>query len=119
MGLDYGSKRVGVALSFGDALAEPETILTNDSHLFSRLATTIQEHHVQKIVLGVTDGSMQSAITQFQHSLTQQFHLPVELMDEAFSSSEAAQKTSSTHLDDKAAAIILQNYLDIHRAPAT
>ena len=119
LGLDYGTRRVGVALSYGDSLAQPEVVLANDERLIIKLATIIEEHKVAKIVLGQTDGAMKNKTTAFANQLRDQFKLEVVIIDEAFSSTEAKEKISwrtnakqPKFIDDKAAAIILQNYLD-------
>ena len=122
LGLDYGTKRVGVALSYGDSLAQPEAILTNNEQLMTKLAAIIEEHRVKRIVLGQTDGAMKEKTTVFANELHDQFQLEVIIIDEAFSSTEAREKISwhtnakqPEAIDDKAAAIILQNYLDTNQ----
>lgn len=128
MGIDYGTKRVGVALSdTGGSLATPFTVLKNDSKLVAELEGIIKKEGVNSIVVGNSEGNkVQNAITEFIGQITLATFLPVEQMTEAFTSMEAhgrkgKEATSARQgkapkkpddLDARAAAVILQRYLE-------
>ena len=53
LGIDYGKRRVGVAISDGDGrLAFPETVLANDKNLVENFKKICAENKVGVIVLG-------------------------------------------------------------------
>ncbi len=118
LGLDYGTNRVGVALSYA-SLAQPLLILDNDDQLLSKLQALIAQHRVGKIVLGVSENVMARLTKEFACRLEKIVDLPIILVDETLSSYQVHQflKTSSLKkrsgfIDHFAAAIILQNFLD-------
>lgn len=133
MGLDYGSKTVGVAIS--DALgwtAQPvETIQRKDeANLVStidRMRELIQEYEVNKIVLGLpknmnnTEGERAEITRKFERRLIREFELEVILWDERLSTMGASRvldaagmhkKKQKKVIDKMAAVLILQGYLD-------
>ncbi|MBW6516673.1 MAG: Holliday junction resolvase RuvX [Candidatus Cloacimonetes bacterium] len=129
MGIDYGQKRIGVALS--DELqmfASPySTIInTNREEIILKLTEIIQKEGVIKIVVGVpyyldgTSSKQTEEVLRFIRHLKNNLTLPIETFDERYSSSEARDilnkkkktvKESKENIDQIAAAIILQNYL--------
>ena len=133
MGLDYGTKTVGVALS--DPLlmtAQPyETILRENPKQLrktvQRIEAIITAEEVSEIVLGFpknmnnTEGERAEDTKAFQEMLERRTMLPVHLMDERLTTVEAdrileetgvAHSARKEHIDKMAAAIILQTYLD-------
>lgn len=133
LGLDYGTKTVGVALSDETGLiAQPyETIErknpTKLRQTYARIEAIISQENVGKIVLGYpknmnnTEGERAEATKLFQADLERRTGLLVVLMDERLSTVSAnrileatgvAHSARKTYIDKMAAAIILQNYLD-------
>ena len=133
MGLDYGTKTVGVALS--DELlmtAQPyETIVREKANklrkTLARIEEIIAEMDVKEIVLGYpknmnnTVGERAAATDEFREMLERRTGLPVILVDERLTTVEADRILEETgvafsgrkeHIDKMAAAIILQTYLD-------
>lgn len=136
MGLDYGTKTVGVALSDETGLiAQPvETIERERANklrqTYARIESIIEEQNVGKIVVGLpkmmnnTEGDRAEATRQFVGDLERRTGLPVLLVDERLTTVEAnrileetgvAHSARKTYIDKMAAAIILQNYLDMER----
>lgn len=120
LAIDYGLKRVGIAVSFAD-LAQPLLILENNPTLLQRLGELIATHQVKKIVVGVSEGEMAKLSLEFAQKLRNKFSLPVILVDETLSSYYVHQalkklpaKKRRGRIDHYAAALILQNYLDDH-----
>jgi putative Holliday junction resolvase len=128
LGIDYGTKRVGIAVSDDSAtLARPFGVLKNTGALISELEGIIAKEDIEGIVVGNSEGNkVQEGINELIGQLTITTFLPVELMNESFSSVEAhgrmgkeqmsarmnkAQKKPDD-LDARAAAVILQRYLD-------
>lgn len=130
MALDFGMKRIGVALS--DQLkmfAYAHTTVNNDEKAFNILFEIIKEKFVSEIVLGIPNEnrisktSIVENIKKFKSELEQRFGLRVILWDETFTSSIAQQRViesvnkkqkrkNKELLDMHSAAIILQEYLD-------
>ena len=128
IGIDFGTKRVGIALSDDSGtLARPSGVLKNTSSLISELEGMIAKEGVDSIVIRSSEGNkVQNDINELVGQLTLTTMLPVELMNESFSSVEAhgrkgkeqmaARATRApqkpTDLDARAAAVILQRFLD-------
>jgi putative Holliday junction resolvase len=141
LALDYGRKRIGLALSDELGLtAQPLQILTrkNRREDLARLRSICAKHGVARILVGhplhITGeaGEMADEAAAFAARISKELKLEVELADERLTSWEAGQtmaelgnqarrKKKSAHLDDVAAAILLREYLDRNRgslAPA-
>lgn len=128
LGIDYGSKRVGIALSDDAQLyAFPKTILANDDALLEEITELAKKEGATQFVIGESDnpaGGMNTItrrIEIFKRALEVRTGLPVFEVSEAFSSAEARRaleeniarrKTKKEPVDASAAAIILQTYLD-------
>lgn len=130
MAIDFGIKRIGIALSDSLKLfAYPYVTLTNDSNFFDELKKIIEVKQVEEIILGIPSESKESktsvvkSIEKFKEELKSKTKVKVILWDESFSSSIAQQKIMESVakkkkrqdkglLDMYAAAVILQEYLD-------
>ena len=133
MGLDYGSKTVGVAIS--DALcltAQGKEIVRRKSETklrqtLARLEELIAEYEVTEIVLGLpkhmnnTMGDRAEKSLEFQEILKKRTGLPVVMWDERLTTVEAhrtmievgvRREDRSKYVDELAAVFILQSYLD-------
>lgn len=124
LGLDYGDARIGVALGDSDhGLATPLTIIENVSieQTLVAIQKLITEESCEQIVVGwpLTMSGQESGQTQktkvFVDYLKSQLTIPVDIMDERFTTQVAASMTalaSREHDDAEAAAAMLQMYLD-------
>jgi putative Holliday junction resolvase len=134
MGLDYGSKTVGVAISDELLLTSQgkEIIRRNEENklrrTLARIEELIQEYGVEKIVLGLPlnmDGSVSERsklCLEFKDRLERRTGLPVEMQDERLTTVEADEimdeagfkdrKKRKDYVDMIAAQIILQDYLN-------
>ncbi len=133
MGLDYGSKTVGVAVS--DPLlitAQGVEIIRRDSEnkirkTLARIEALIEEKEVTKIVLGYplnmndTVGERARKTEEFKESLERRTGLEVVLWDERLTTVEAEnamiesgirREDRKKYVDEIAAMLILQSYLD-------
>lgn len=125
LGLDYGRKRIGLAVSDELRLtAQPLQILTrkNRADDVRRLREICREQGVARIIVGhpvhITGepGEMAEEAARFAARLKKELGIEVELLDERLTSWEAEQtvagtRRSSAPLDDVAAAILLREYL--------
>ena len=130
MGIDFGLKRIGIALS--DSLkmfAYAHTTILNNSNVFVEIEKIIKEKNVIKCILGipnenrVSKTSVVNDIKVFKSKIEKKILLPVVLWDETYTSAIAQQRIIESVskkekrkdkglLDMHAAAIILQEYLD-------
>lgn len=119
LGIDYGEKKVGLAISEGE-FAAPFKIETNTRDLSEKICRLCQKEGVTKIVVGVSEGRMAQSQKEFGQNLAQAGGLPVEFWDETLTSKEAVQKMIEAGAKQKkrrqedavAAALILQSYLE-------
>jgi len=120
LAIDYGTKRIGLALSYGN-IAEPLRIIPHDAAVFTTLVDLIAREGVDAIVLGISDREMAEKTRAFSHELSHHIDLPITFFDESFSSvavhdkmiaSHMKQSSRSQHIDHFAAAHFLQEYLD-------
>ncbi|MBR1524985.1 MAG: Holliday junction resolvase RuvX [Lachnospiraceae bacterium] len=133
LGLDYGSKTVGVAVTDGLGLTAGslETITrTKENHLrqtYRRVEEIIKEYEVELIIVGLplnmdgTEGERAALARSFAKELTKRTGVETVMQDERLTTVEAAEIISLTgnykkdpkaHIDAMAAAIILTDYLD-------
>ena len=96
IGIDYGSKRVGVALSDDEGkIAFPNQILDNDKKLLDKLGNIIKENSVGEIVVGESldykgkENEIMSDVKQFASKLSIQTGCPINYESEVLSSREA------------------------------
>ncbi len=126
LGIDYGSKRIGIAVSDETAgFAFPKGVLPNDGKIFAGLAKIIHDEGVTSIVLGDPgDNKISTDVRKFAKSLEEKFGLSVVMEKEFMTSLHVSQahgkkpiarqtkKEVGPKKDDSAAALILQRYLD-------
>ncbi len=132
LGLDVGSKTVGVAVSdeMGWTAQGIETIKINEERQqfgLDRLGEIIKEYEVDSAVIGLpknmngTIGPRGEASQHFANMVKEKFGLPVVLWDERLStvaaervliSADVSRKKRKQVIDKMAAVMILQGYLD-------
>ncbi len=131
MGMDYGSVRIGIALSDPlQIIAEPYCVLKNNDTFLSNLRKIIEEKLITKIILGLPiniageDTEKTLEVREFKDKLLTEITTPIEFWDERYSSSEAKtilQKMKYTPqsgrkiIDKIAASLILKDYLENHQ----
>ncbi len=119
MGIDYGTKRVGIALSDDKGLmAFPHEVWPNDGGLLKRIIALIEEKGVDEIIIGhslTKDGGpnkVHAAVEELVTDLTLQVGLPVHLEPEQYTTKEAIRfQGRNTETDAAAATIILNSHL--------
>ncbi|QMV40543.1 Holliday junction resolvase RuvX [Cohnella cholangitidis] len=130
MGLDYGERRIGVAMSdlFGWTAQGLEVIdqkVVADP--MARIVELIRQHEVESIVVGLpknmngTVGPSGENCIAFAEKLKETLSLPVQLWDErlttvsaerALLEADVSRRKRKQVIDKMAAAILLQSYLD-------
>ena len=133
LGLDYGSKTDGVAISdpLGITAQGVETIWRKQENhprqTLARIEELVSEYHVEKIVLGYpknmnnTIGERAQKSLEFKEMLERRTGLEVIMWDERLTTVEAnrtlmeasvRRENRKQYLDQLAAVFILQGYLD-------
>ncbi|MGE6344005.1 Holliday junction resolvase RuvX [Bacillus mycoides] len=132
LGLDVGTKTVGVAMSdeMGWTAQGLETIRINEErgHFgFDRISELVKQYNVDKIVVGLpknmngTIGPRGEACQQFAENLRNLLQLEVVMWDERLStiaaerlliSADVSRKKRKQVIDKMAAVVILQGFLD-------
>lgn len=133
MGLDVGSKTVGVAISDPLAFtAQGLEIIQIDEEKeqfgFERLTELVEQYKVDKFVLGLpknmnnTSGPRVEASKAYGEKIAQLFQIPVEYQDERLTTvaaermlieqADVSRSKRKKVIDKLAAQLILQNYLD-------
>ncbi|MFZ4500575.1 MAG: Holliday junction resolvase RuvX [Minisyncoccia bacterium] len=120
LGLDYGTKRIGIAVSDESGeFAFPKMIVETEAKALAVIQSLVVEEGVGAIVLGesVAENGLQNevfrAALRFKEKLAQIVVVPIVLEEEGFSTVEAHRyQIKKGNRDDSAAAIILQRYLD-------
>lgn len=130
LAIDYGTKRVGLALSDPmKILATPFDTWENRGDLAERILALIKEKNIDKVLVGYPlngDGSktvLSDIIEKFAELLRNRSGVDVELVDERYSSSIASERIISSVakkskrrdkglVDKFAAAVLLEEFLN-------
>ena len=133
LGIDLGSRRIGVAVSDGLGLtAQPRATIARHGGVrdIDAIAAAVKDADADRIVLGLPldcegqEGPAAQRARVFGDKLAAALHLPVEFIDESFSTVEAeavllaadvSRARRKQVVDKMAAAVILQRWLDANR----
>ena len=130
IGLDLGTRTIGIAISRTGIIANPYTLLKYDNddydYLASEIKKIVEKENVSKIVFGFpknmnnTCGFATERTKKFQEVLEKYVNVPIILVDERLSTVEAtnillandmSRKKRKKIIDVTAAMIILDTYL--------
>lgn len=122
MGIDYGSKKVGVALSDeAGTMAFPHAVILNDALLLESLSRLVEEKEVGAVVFGQSQNyqgesnPIAEKAERFAQALSELKKISIFFEPEMLTTKEAERIQGSTPMTDAAAAaLILQSYLDKH-----
>jgi putative transcription antitermination factor YqgF len=120
LGIDYGEKRVGIAISDGEGkVAFPKVVMENNADLIKNIGSFCSENSVEAIVIGESkdykgeENKINPKIIVFKRELSGAVKLPITLEPEFMSSMQVEKTFGKTDmLDASAASIILQTFLD-------
>ena len=133
MGLDVGSRRIGIAISdpLGITAQGLDTLQRKNKKLdLGRLADLIEQYQVTEIVVGYplrmsgAEGVQAEKMQGFAEELRKRFQVPVHLWDERLTSAEANRvlresemsiKRRGEAVDRMAAVLILQSWMEARR----
>lgn len=132
LGIDYGSKRVGLAISDENGvMAFPYKIIPNNMELVDTIHNICGQEEISAIVLGESHdlsgkpNKIMGSIEEFKRNIEAELDLPVYFQKEFMTTVEArgragkeinnakkVGKSVSVAVDASAAALILSRYLD-------
>ena len=132
LGIDYGTKRVGLALSDdGGTLAFPYKIIPNNLELVDAVHNICGTEEISAIILGESHdlsgqpNKIMGSIEEFKRNIEAELDLPVYFQNEFMTTIEARgragkeknnarkiEQIKKASADALAAALILQRYLD-------
>jgi putative Holliday junction resolvase len=130
IGIDYGSKRIGVAMSDPlNIIAQGLCVVPNTDKALSTIMEIVRKHNACTIVIGIPfnlkgdRGNLALEAETFAHGLEENLSIPVIRQDERFTSTIAhrtlrsmntgkKERRNKERIDLMAASLILQSYMD-------
>jgi putative Holliday junction resolvase len=130
VGIDFGEKRIGIAVSI-DGVVVPREVITvkNENDAVEKISRYLRDERAEKIVVGLPltitgqRGRGSEKVKRFADKLKEKVTVPVELFDERFTSADAmarlktqgiSEKEMRGKLDSVAAALLLESYESSH-----
>jgi len=128
LSIDYGDKRIGLAVCDpSETIVSPLKVLNNPEHFVEETADLIEDEKIEAIVIGIpfnmdgTEGRQVKAVERFAGQLKKKITIPIFFQDERLSTFAAEQKLVDIELSKKkkreridaiAAAHILDEFLE-------
>lgn len=122
LGIDYGEKQVGVAISYGTSASPLTTFFKNEA--IHEITQLIRKMEITTCIIGLPQGKLVRAVKTFGSKLKDKSNCPVFYWDETLSSKIAqniliSSPYSRKHRQKKehetAAAVMLESYLEYHQ----
>ena len=117
LGIDYGDKRIGLAIAEAGSIAVPYKVIANTEKLFEELQEIIKSENIDEIIIGLPhslsgESNQRLEITQkFIDELAKFINLPIKEVDEQLTSKLYTQQGVTKDIDKHAATAILDTYL--------
>jgi putative Holliday junction resolvase len=125
IGIDFGARRIGVAVSESGIVATPHSVIRNEGDAVEKVARVGSELEADLYVVGIARRAKSAAgeerFRDFADALRQKTCKAVVLWDETLTTVEASEqlraagrsrRDAEREIDMHAAAVILQSYLD-------
>lgn len=120
LGIDYGTKKIGLALSDEEGdFAFPLVVVPNDAKALPTIAHICADKGVAQLVIGRSlnykreENPVMARVKNFADSLTELTDLPIAYEEEVLTTQQAMRETGkNAETDASAAAIILRTYLE-------
>lgn len=118
VGIDYGTKRVGVAVTDEEGrVAFPKAVLPNDRMLLGTLSDMISTEGAEEVIIGESrnnqgqENSVARSARAFADNLARVTAVTIHFEPEFYSSQEVRTHTGGYSVDAAAAAVILNSFL--------
>jgi putative Holliday junction resolvase len=120
MGIDYGKKRIGIALSDeSGGFAFAHGVVENNKGAIGTIKKICEENNVGKIILGESvdykgqPNPIMAEIDNFKKKMENEINLPIEYQKEVLTTKEAERlQEGNKKIDASAAALILRSFLE-------
>lgn len=121
LGVDYGTKNIGLAISILGVISTLPVISNNDQTIF-QISKLVKENNITKIYVGISQGKVALKTYAFVEKLRAMLKLPVETVEESVSTIEATaifkqnrhpHKQYRHQIDSVAAAVILNRVISL------
>jgi len=120
IGIDFGEKRIGIALSDEEEkFAFAHSVLVNNKKIISEIKKICEINNVSKIILGQSlnyynqPNPIMKKIELFKDSLKKEIKLPVIYQTETLTTQEAKRTQGNIEkIDASAAALILRSFIE-------
>ncbi|MFH0834000.1 MAG: Holliday junction resolvase RuvX [Patescibacteria group bacterium] len=127
LALDFGEKRIGIAVGDSEiGVANARAFLVNDGDALENLRELAERERVEKILLGLPLGlngetEQTKSARAFAKKLDAKIAVPIEFIDERFTSKIAAanlrsagenSRAQKTLVDSESARVLLQEHFD-------
>lgn len=119
LGIDYGIKHVGVAISYWQESSRPLGTFTL-AEIWTKLPEWRKEYNLDKIVVGLPSGKIYNRVMAFGKKINYTYNIMVDYQDETLTSfaakkmmveNKVAKKKRRNLLDAYSACLILDEYL--------
>jgi len=127
LGIDYGSKKIGIALSDeAGTMGFPYGVLINSSDLVNQLTALIKDKEVSTVVIGESrnfsgeENPIAESARKLAAALEERTSVSVHFEPETYTTQEARRYPDGTRMegspdvDSSAAALILASFLERH-----
>lgn len=120
MGIDYGEKRIGIALSDeSESFAFAHRVIENNKNAIKKIKKICKENDVGKIILGKSvdykgrPNPVMKKIEKFKTIMEKEINLPIGYQTETLTTQEARRiQEKIKRIDASAAALILRSYIE-------
>lgn len=114
LAIDFGTKRIGLALSINGIISPLKTI-PNNTQTIALISDICHEYRVDNIWVGLSEGFIKKLQLEFISQLKASLKLPVESVEESVSTLEAqrlkASQGKKADIDALSAAVILSRVI--------
>lgn len=119
LGIDFGEKRTGIAVSLG-TLAEPLTTVSTERAM-EKIARLVKQEKAEAVIVGISEGKQGKKTAEFARKLAWYIKVPVLFWDETLTTQEAQKKAIEARVkkgkrkkleDAFAAALMLQSFIE-------
>lgn len=120
LGIDYGDKRIGIALSDEQGiLAFPLATVENGKNAVNQIKKICSEQEAERIIIGLPlsfamkETEQTEKVRLFAGKLSKEINLPIEFENEILTSKMAGkERVNRQKIDESSAALILQSWID-------
>jgi putative holliday junction resolvase len=124
IGIDFGLKKMGVAIATSK-IAEPFAVIRyeNDEDLINKFKELLGQEEPEEIIIGISEGVIAQKTKEFIKKIQEDIDIPIQEFDETLSTQDAQRLAQEAGMrrkkrkkieDAMAAAVILQNYIDVN-----